>query len=118
MEGRAMGDHSEVFVAFDTATLKHSVAIAEAGDEREVRFLGEIENRPATIERVIGKLARRYKKLQVCFEAGPTEYGLYRQMQALGRDCCAKRDPNGDVALTQNGLEYPQDHALVTAPEW
>jgi transposase len=28
-----MGEHSEVFVAFDTAKLKHAVAIAEAGRE-------------------------------------------------------------------------------------
>jgi transposase len=87
MEGRAMGEHSEVFVAFDTAKLKHAVAIAEAGRGGEIRFLGEIENRPTTVERLIKKLARRYRKLQVCFEAGPTGYGLYRQIQALGHDC-------------------------------
>src|SRR5215475_15531141 len=87
MEGRAMGEHSEVFVAFDTAKLKHAVALAEAGRGGEIRFLGEVENQPATVERLIKKLARRYGKLQVCFEAGPTGYGLYRQMQALGHDC-------------------------------
>ena len=67
-----MGEHSEVYVAFDTAKLKHAVAVAEGGRGGEIRFVGEIENRPATIERLIKKLARRYKKLQVCFEAGPT----------------------------------------------
>jgi transposase len=82
-----MGEHSEVYVAFDTAKLKHAVAVAEGGRGGEIRFVGEIENRPATIERLIKKLARRHKKLQVCFEAGPTGYGLYRQMQALGHDC-------------------------------
>jgi len=82
-----MGEHSEVFVAFDTAKLKHAVAIAEGGRDGEVRFLGEIENQPAPIEKVIKKLARRYRKLHVCFEAGPTGYGLYRQMQELGHDC-------------------------------
>lgn len=82
-----MGEHSEVYVAFDTAKLKHAVAIAEGVRGGEIRFVGEIENRPATIERLIKKLARRYKKLQVCFEAGPTGYGLYRQMQALGHGC-------------------------------
>ncbi len=82
-----MGEHSEVFVGFDTAKLKHAAAIAEGGREGEIRFLGEVENRPATIERLIKKLARRYGKLQVWFEAGPTGYGLYRQMQTLGHDC-------------------------------
>lgn len=82
-----MGEHSEVYVAFDTAKLKHAVAIAEAGREGEVRFLGEVENRPAVIERLIKKLGRRYRKLHICFEAGPTGYGLYRQVQALGHNC-------------------------------
>lgn len=67
-----MGEHSEVFVAFDTAKLKHAVALAEGGRDGEVRFLGEVENRPAAIEKVIKKLAWRYRKLHVCFEAGPT----------------------------------------------
>ena len=75
-----MGEHSKVYLAFDTAKLKHPVAVAEGGRGGEIRFVGEIENRPATIQRLI-KLGRRYRKLQVCFEAGPTGYGLYRQMQ-------------------------------------
>jgi transposase len=29
----------------------------------------------------------RYGRLHVCFEAGPTGYGLYRQIQALGHNC-------------------------------
>lgn len=82
-----MGEHNEVYVAFDTAKLKHAVAIAEGGRGGEIRFVGEVENRPATIERLVKKLAGRHKRLQVCFEAGPTGYGLYRQMQALGHDC-------------------------------
>ena len=45
-----MGEHSEVYVAFDTAKRKHAVAIAEGGRAGEIRFVGEIENRPATIE--------------------------------------------------------------------
>jgi hypothetical protein len=29
----------------------------------------------------------RYDRLHVCFEAGPTGYGLYRQVRDLGHDC-------------------------------
>jgi transposase len=43
--------------------------------------------RPAAVERIIRKLAGRYKKLHFCYEAGPTGYGLYRQVRALGDDC-------------------------------
>ena len=82
-----MGKYSEVFVAFDVAKNKHAVAIAEGGRAGEVRFLGDVENSPLPIERTIKRLADRYERLHVCFEAGPTGYGLYRQLQALGHDC-------------------------------
>ena len=67
--------------------LKHAVAVAESGRTGKFRFLGEIENRPATIARTIKKLGRRYDRLHVCFEAGPTGYGLCRQVRDLGHDC-------------------------------
>lgn len=62
-----MGKYSEVYVAFDTAKLKHAVAIADGGRQGEIRFLGEIANQPAAIERLIRKLAGRYSHLQACF---------------------------------------------------
>ena len=82
-----MEKHSEVFVAFDVAKKKHAVAIAEGGRQGEVRFLGDVENSPLPIEKTIKRLATRYGQLHVCFEAGPTGYGLYRQVKALGHDC-------------------------------
>lgn len=82
-----MGKHSEAFVAFDVAKRKHAVAIAEGGRAGEVRFLGDVENAPLPIERTIKRLAERYDRLHICFEAGPTGYGLHRQVQALGHDC-------------------------------
>jgi transposase len=82
-----MKKYSEAFVGFDTAKKKHAVAIADGGRKGEVRYLGEIDTSPATVEKVIGKLAERYAKLHVCYEAGPTGYGLYRQIKALEHDC-------------------------------
>ncbi|HTR11797.1 MAG TPA: IS110 family transposase, partial [Roseiarcus sp.] len=82
-----MGRHGEVFVAFDVAKKKHAVAIAEGGRSGEVRFLDDVENSPGPIERTIKRLADRCERLHACFEAGPTGYGLYRQVQALGHDC-------------------------------
>jgi transposase len=85
--GRTRGKHSEVFVAFDVAKKKQAVALAEGGRTGKVRFLGDVENSPGPIERTIKRLAERYGRLHVCFEAGPTGYGLYRQVRALGHDC-------------------------------
>src|SRR6201994_4340099 len=78
---------SQVFVAFDVSKKKHAVAIAEGGRTGEVRFLGDVENSPLPIERTIKRLAGRYDRLHICFEAGPAGYGLFRQIQALGHEC-------------------------------
>jgi len=82
-----MGEYSEAFVAFDTAKVKHAVAIADGERGGEVRFLGDVASLPATVERLVRKLAGRYSKLHFCYEAGPTGYGLYRQLRELGHDC-------------------------------
>src|SRR5262249_12117275 len=37
-----------------------------------------LENSPLPIEHTIRRLADRYDRLHVCFEAGPRGYGLYR----------------------------------------
>lgn len=81
-------DHNSVaYVGVDAAKAKHAIAIAEGGRGAEVRYLGEIDTSPAAIERLVRKLERRYKTLHFCYEAGPTGYGLYRQIRALGHAC-------------------------------
>jgi transposase len=82
-----MGKYSEVFVGIDTAKNKHAVAVADGGRDGEVRYFGEIDSAPVTVERVLKKLASKYEKVRVCYEAGPTGYGLYRQVLALGHEC-------------------------------
>jgi len=82
-----MGDHSEAFVGFDTSKLRNAVAIADAGRGGEVRFFGEIENTPAATAKLVRKLAAKYQRLTFCYEAGPTGYGLQRQIKELGFAC-------------------------------
>jgi transposase len=82
-----MKDHSEAFVAFDTSKLRNAVAVAESGRSGEVRFFGEIENNNAATAKLVRKLAAKYERLTFCYEAGPTGYGLYRQITSLGHDC-------------------------------
>jgi transposase len=82
-----VGNHSEAFVGFDTSKLRNSVAIAEAGRGGEVRYFGAIDNTPAATEKLVRKLAGKYWRLTFCYEAGPTGYGLYRQIKALEHDC-------------------------------
>jgi transposase len=74
-------------VAFDTSKLRNAVAIADSGRSGEVRFLGEIENSGAATGKLVRKLAAKYERLTFCYEAGPTGYGLYRQITRLGQEC-------------------------------
>ena len=64
-----MAKCSEVFVGIDMEKTRHAVAVAEAGRDGEVRYLGEIDSAPATVERRIKKLGSRYEKVHVCYEA-------------------------------------------------
>ena len=57
-----MQQESKVFVGLDTSKLKISVAVAEEGRQGEVRFLGDIDNTPEAVRRLVqqaGKPARR-----------------------------------------------------------
>ena len=79
-----MGQHSEAFIGIDTSKLKNAVAIAEAGRDGEVRYLGEFDTTEAATRKLIARLAAKYDKLTFCYEAGPTGYGLHRLIESLG----------------------------------
>ena len=82
-----MKKHGEAFIGIDAAKSRIAVAVAEVGRDGEIRYLGEIDNTPDGVARLVRKLADRYETLHFCYEAGPTGYGLYRQVLAMGHDC-------------------------------
>ena len=82
-----MQDDSEVYVGLDTSKLKIPVALATAGRDGEVRFLGDIDSTPEAVERLVRKLEKRHRRLCFAYEAGPTGYGLQRQITAPSHDC-------------------------------
>jgi transposase len=82
-----MQQNSRVFVGLDTSKLKISVALAEEGRQGEVRFLGDIDNTPEAVRRLVTKLSGKYRQVLFCYEAGPTGYGLQRQITTLGHEC-------------------------------
>ena len=79
--------HGEAFVGIDAAKARNAVAIAEGGRDGEVRYLGEFDATPEATARLVRKLGDRYEALHFCYEAGPTGYGLYRQILSLGHKC-------------------------------
>ncbi len=81
-----MTGRGEVYVAFDVSKEKHAVAIAEAGRGGEVRFVGAIPNTGEAVCKLVRRLAAKYAILHFCYEAGPTGYGLSRQLTEMGHD--------------------------------
>lgn len=82
-----MGQHSEAFVGIDTSKSSNAVAIAEAGRDAEVRYLGAFDTSEAATRKWIARLAATHAKLTFCYEAGPTGYGLQRLIESLGHRC-------------------------------
>ena len=58
-----MQSDTEVFVGLDTSKLKISVSLAVEGRQGEIRFLGDIENTPEAVRRLVTKLSVKYRKL-------------------------------------------------------
>ncbi len=81
-------EHStEVFVGIDVAKARNAIAVADGERGGEVRYLGEFDSDEATMRRVVKRLAVKHEHVHFCYEAGPTGYGLYRLIRAMGYDC-------------------------------
>ena len=63
-----MAEAREVFIGIDAAKLRNAVAIADAGRDGEVRFLGEVDASPEGMRRLAAKLAAMYDRLHFCPE--------------------------------------------------
>jgi transposase len=63
-----------------------TIAVAVAEPTGEVRSLGVIPNRSASIRKLVKKLGPA-DQLRVCYEAGPTGYVVYWELTALGVPC-------------------------------
>ena len=58
-------------VGLDTHKAKNAVAVAEPGRAGEVRFRGEIANRPEAVRRLIEQLADKHGRLRVYVVKNP-----------------------------------------------
>jgi hypothetical protein len=63
-----------------------TIAAAVTEPDGEVRGLGIIPNREASVRKLVKRLGPG-EQLRACYEAGPTGYVLYWQLAALGVKC-------------------------------
>ena len=79
-------DHS-IYVGMDIHKASIAVAVADGGRGGDVRFMGEVPNRPEAVARLAAKLGKPRRRLRFCYEAGPCGYGVQRQLAAAGQEC-------------------------------
>ena len=56
-----MGHHTEAFVGIDASKLRNAVAIADSSRGGEVRYLGEFPATEAAVQKLVAKLAAKYR---------------------------------------------------------
>ena len=61
-----MDEDRSLCIGLDTHKAKTAVAVAEPGRSGEVRFQGEIANRPDAVRRLIERLGAKHGRLRVC----------------------------------------------------
>jgi transposase len=81
-----MNEFSSVYVGLDVHKDTIAVGVARAGRGKP-EYAGEIKNSVAAVRKLLRRLSPDGEVLQVCYEAGPCGYGLYRQIKSLGHDC-------------------------------
>jgi hypothetical protein len=82
-----MTELKEAYIGIDVAKLRNAVAIADAGREGEIPYIGEVDASSESMKRLVVKLASKYERLHFCYEAGPKGYGLHGQITELGHAC-------------------------------
>lgn len=75
------------FIGLDVHKEMIQVAIAQEGRTSKAVFYGSIYNTPLHIDKLMRKLKSNGSELKVVYEAGPTGYGIYRQLKAQRIDC-------------------------------
>jgi transposase len=81
-----MNEFSSVYVGLDVHKETIAVGVARSGRGKP-EYFGEIKNSVAAVRKLLRRLSPDGEVLQVCYEAGPCGYGLYRQIKSLGHDC-------------------------------
>jgi transposase len=80
-------DCRTAYIGIDVAKARNAVAVAEGGRGGEVRYIGEVEAAPESMRRTVRRIASKYDRVEFCYEAGPTGYGLHRMIVSMGYGC-------------------------------
>ncbi|WP_211296458.1 IS110 family transposase [Paenibacillus donghaensis] len=76
------------YVGLDVSKSKIAVALADEGERGEARYWGMLEHTKNAVSKLMKHLQQNGEvQLNVCYEAGPTGYVLYRWLLEMGIAC-------------------------------
>ncbi len=95
---------------------KDTIAVAIACPERqgEVRFYGNISSAKDAVIRLMKKLIKLHGTILVCYEAGPTGYGLYRLLLSMSIECTVVA-PSRIPKISTNKIKNDHRDAVALA---
>jgi hypothetical protein len=65
-----MTGYREAFIGIDAAKARNAIAVADAGRDGEIQYLGEVDAPPECMRRLLARLAAKYDRLRCCYEDG------------------------------------------------
>jgi len=83
-----------LYVGLDTDKKLVAVSVAEPGRSGEVRDWGTVSNTPEALGRALRRIGQDGRRLEVCYEAGPCGFGIYRRLNRMEGVSCAVVAPS------------------------
>jgi transposase len=75
---------SNLYLGLDVHSREIMASVIE--QDGTERYLGVIPNRPESVRKLVNKLGEK-ERIRAVYEAGPTGYGLYWQLEGMGVSC-------------------------------
>ncbi|WP_405102972.1 hypothetical protein [Oceanobacillus sp. FSL H7-0719] len=91
------------YVGLDVSKENIAVAVADEGRSKP-RYIGMISYSVQSIRKLMNKLGKP-EQLHVCYEAGPTGYGLYRLLNSMDIECRPWKAKCIRAAIFQRSLQ-------------
>ena len=86
-----MSKSSKFFIGLDVHKDSIDIAIAEAGDNAEVRHFGTIPGDLKSLDKAIRRIRRKDASLHLVYEAGPCGFEIYRHLFDQGLELHGRR---------------------------